>query len=92
MVEAAAWERSDYFRAMQAATTATVAGDYSDVRVTFHGMATRFFRDGDDHFVETSGPTGSRQTYPVRYTFGYRPLQQYLLDRGDGVLQAFDVA
>ena len=91
-VEAAAWERSDHFRAMQPASTPTVAGDFSDVRVTFHGMDTRFFRVGDDHFVETPGPAGSRRTFPVRYTFGYRPLQQYLLDRGDGVLQAFDVA
>ena len=91
-VEAVAWERSDHFRAMQEATPATVAGDFSDVRVTFHGMDSRFFREGDDHFVETAGPNGSRGKYPVRYTFGYRPLQQYLLDRGDGVLQAFDVA
>ena len=91
-VEAAAWERSDHFRAMQAATAATVAGDFSDVRVAFHGMDTRFYREGDNHFVETVGPAGDRGKFPVRYTFGYRPLQQYLLDRGDGVLQAFDVA
>ena len=78
--EAAAWERSDHFRAMLPATAATVAGDFSDVRVTFHGMDTRFFKDGDDHFVETVGRAGKRGTYPVRYTFGYRPLQQYLLD------------
>ena len=77
---------------MQAATAATVAGDFSDVRFTFHGMDTRFFREGDDHFVETVGLSGDRGKFPVRYTFGYRPLQQYLLDRGDGVLQAFDVA
>ena len=77
---------------MQDATPANVAGDFSDVRVTFHDMDTRFFRDGDDHFVETVGPAGDRGKFAVRYTFGHRPLQQYLLDRGDGVLQAFDVA
>ena len=91
-VEAAAWERSDHFRAMQDATPTNVAGDFSDVRVTFHGMDTRFFREGDNHFVETVGPAGDRAKFPVRYTFGHRPLQQYLLDRGDGALQAFDVA
>ena len=77
---------------MQDATPATVAGDFSDVRSTFHGMDTRFFREGDDYLVETVGPTGDPGEYTVRYTFGYRPLQQYLIDRGDGVLQAFDVA
>ncbi len=90
--EAAAWQRSDHFRAMQDATPATVAADFSDARATFHGMETRFFRDGDDYWVETVGPGGDRGKFPVRYTFGHRPLQQYLLDRGDGVLQAFDVA
>ena len=90
--EAAAWERSDHFHAMLPATPATVAADFSDVRTTFHGMETRFFREGDDYWVETVGPAGDRGKYPVRYTFGYRPLQQYLLDRGDGVLQAFDIA
>lgn len=77
---------------MQDATPANVAGDFSDVRVTFHGMDSRFFREGDDHFVETVGSAGDRGKFPVRYTFGHRPLQQYLLDRGDGALQAFDVA
>ena len=90
--QAAAWERSDHFRAMRDATPATVAGDFSDVRTRFHGVDTRFFREGDDYWVETVGPSGDRGKYPVRYTFGHRPLQQYLLDRGDGVLQAFDVA
>ena len=77
---------------MQDATPATVAGDFSDVRTTFHGMDTRFFREGDEYRVETVGPAGDPGEYTVRYTFGYRPLQQYLIDRGDGVLQAFDVA
>ena len=90
--QAAAWERSDHSRAMLPATPATVAGDFSDVRTTFHGMDTRFFREGDAYWVETVGPTGDRGRYPVRYTFGHRPLQQYLLDRGNGVLQAFDIA
>ena len=91
-VEAAAWERSDHFHAMQAATPATVLGDFSDARVAFHGMTTRFSRDGDGYFVETVGSAGEPGKFPVWYTFGHRPLQQYLLDRGDGVLQAFDVA
>ncbi len=90
--QAATWERSDHFHAMQDATAATVAGDFSGSRVTFHGMTTRFFREGNGYFVDTVGPSGDRRTYPVRYTFGHRPLQQYLLDTGNGILQAFDVA
>ena len=77
---------------MQDATPAAVAGDFSDTRVGFHDMATRFFREESGYHVETVGPAGETRTFPVRYAFGHRPLQQYLIDRGDGVLQAFDVA
>ena len=87
-----AWERSDHFQAMRVADEDTVLGDFADARVSFHGIETRFFRDGGRHFVETVGATGKRGVFPVRYTFGWRPLQQYLLDAGDGRLQAFDVA
>ena len=67
-------------------------GDFSDVRVTFHGIESRFFRAGDEYRVETVGASGEPRVFDVRYTFGWRPLQQYLLDVGDSRLQAFDVA
>lgn len=86
-----AWRLSDHYRAMNAADGGSVLGDFSDVRVTFHGIETRFFAEGGSHFVDTVGDAG-RAAYPVRYTFGFRPLQQYLLDAGGGRLQAFDVA
>ena len=90
--QAAAWHRSDHYRSMQDASPAAVAGDFSDTRVSFHDMATRFLREESGCYVETVGLSGETRTFPVRYTFGHRPLQQYLVDRGDGVLQAFDVA
>jgi len=57
------------------------------------------FRRGPEGYVvevSTSGtPAGaapSTASYPVRYLFGVRPLQQLLLDVGDGQLQALSVA
>ena len=88
----AAWRRSDHFQSMRGADEGTVLGDFSDVRVTFNGTETRFLRRGDAHFVETAGDGGERGMYPVRYAFGWRPLQQYLVDAGGGRLQAFDIA
>ena len=88
-----AWLRSDHFQSMRVADEGTVLGDFGDVGVQFHGIETRFFRDADGGYsVETAGPSGKRGAFPVRYTFGWRPLQQYLVDAGDGRLQAFDVA
>ena len=87
-----AWQRSDHFQSMRLAEEDAVLGDFSDVRVTFHGIESRFFRSGDEYRVETVGASGARGVFDVRYTFGWRPLQQYLLDVGDSRLQAFDVA
>ena len=87
-----AWRRSDHFQSMRAAEEEAVLGDFSDVRVTFHGIESRFFRTGDEYRVETVGASSERGVFDVRYTFGWRPLQQYLLDAGDSRLQAFDVA
>ena len=87
-----AWQRSHHFRSMQEAEPNTVAGDFSGVRTAFHGIDTRFLRRDAEYFVETVDASGDRGEFPVRYTFGFRPLQQYLVDAGGGTLHAFDIA
>jgi Tfp pilus assembly protein PilF len=69
-----------------------VLGDFSYTTIKFHGYASRFFVDKEQYFVETMNESGSTQVFPVLYTFGYHPLQQYLVDIGHGKLQAFDIA
>jgi hypothetical protein len=50
------------------------------------GVTTSFFRDGDKFMIRTDGPDGALHEYPIAYTFGVYPLQQYLLSqcRADG--------
>lgn len=48
------------------------------------GLTSRMFRRGDRFFVTTEGPDGRMGTYEVKYTFGVRPLQQYLVAFPDG--------
>lgn len=91
--EYALWTQSDHFRSMRNATDETVLGDFSDAAVTFHGVETRFIKPGGRTFeVDTIGGSGERGRFPVRYTFGHWPLQQYLVDAGGGRLQAFGIA
>ncbi len=90
--QAADWQQSDHFHAMQEASNKAVLGDFSNQTIRFHGYASRFFIDKGQYFIETLNDQGEKQIFPVRYTFGYRPLQQYLLDVGEGKLQAFDIA
>ncbi|MCP4430369.1 MAG: tetratricopeptide repeat protein [Gammaproteobacteria bacterium] len=86
------WQQSDHFHAMQSANATTVLGDFSNATIKLHGYASRFFIDKEQYFVETMNESGSKQVFPVLYTFGYHPLQQYLVDIGHGKLQAFDIA
>jgi predicted CXXCH cytochrome family protein len=87
-----AWRTSHHARSMQQATAATVLGDFGDVVFTENGATTRFFRRGEDFFIEMKGPAGEAREERVRFTFGVAPLQQYLIEAPGGRLQAFGVA
>jgi predicted CXXCH cytochrome family protein len=49
------------------------------------GVTSTMFRRGDEFFVTTDGPTGKLETFRVKYVFGFRPLQQYLVEFPDGI-------
>ncbi len=91
-VEFEAWKNSHHDLAMQPATEKTVLGDFNETGFEYNGTGSRFFRDGDRFMVETDGPDGMLQIYPVAYTFGVTPLQQYLIEFPGGRLQALGIA
>ncbi len=82
--EAASWEKSHHALAMAKATPQTVLGDFSGVSATDYGATARFFRDGDRYLVDTEGHDGKPLTVAVSDTFGWTPLQQYLVTFPDG--------
>ncbi|MGA9701011.1 tetratricopeptide repeat protein [Pseudomonas sp.] len=86
------WQGSHHQLAMQEATPDTVPADFNDVSFTGEGETTRFFRRGAEFWVNTPGSDGKAGDFKVAYTFGIAPLQQYLIDVGDGRLQALGVA
>jgi predicted CXXCH cytochrome family protein len=87
-----AWTGSHHDLAMTEATEATVRGDFSGVVFEGDGMKARFFRDGGKFLIETEGPDGKTAVFEVAYTFGWDPLQQYLIRFPGGRLQAFSLA
>jgi tetratricopeptide (TPR) repeat protein len=87
-----AWKGSHHALAMQQATEATVLGGFADASFERSGVTTTFFRDGDKFMIRTEGPDGELHDYPIAYTFGVYPLQQYLIAFPGGRLQAFGVA
>jgi predicted CXXCH cytochrome family protein len=83
---------SDHYKSMQIASPDSMLGDFSDITVVFHGIESRFFSTGDEYFVDTLGDDGEPQTFPIKYTFGYSPLQQYLVELNNGHVQALNLA
>lgn len=86
------WRSSDHDLAMQIATPNTVLGDFNNVQFTYNRIKTTFFRRGEQFFVNTDGPDGALHDYQIRYVFGIRPLQQYLIEFADGRMQALTIA
>ena len=82
---------SDHDLAMQPATPQTVVGDFGGSTFTHFGVTSTFSRRGDEYFAETDGPDGKLHEYKIAYTFGVRPLQQYLIEFPGGSYQALNV-
>ena len=83
----AKWEGSHHFHAMELPGGQTVRGDFNGTTFTHHGVVSRFSMEGDRYRVETENELGARETFEVKYTFGWEPLQQYLVEFPDGRLQ-----
>ncbi len=95
--EAKAWSGSDHDRAMEPADSASVLGRFAGDSLPANpgqdpGAGARFQREGGQYLISAQGPDGAHHPYPVRYTFGVRPLQQYLVEFPGGRLQALPTA
>jgi predicted CXXCH cytochrome family protein len=87
-----AYRGSDHALAMQPATEATVLGDFNNARFTHRGVRSTFHRRDGKFLVGTDGPDGKPGDFEIAYTFGVRPLQQYLVPMGDGRIQTLGIA
>jgi len=82
------WSVSDHYRAMQHAADSTVLGNFNNITYAADGVTSRFFRRDGKFFINTQGDDGRNHDYEVLYTFGFYPLQQYLVAFPGGRMQA----
>lgn len=87
-----AWSDSDHAWAMRPASSASVLGDFDDRTFSDGAVTARFFERNGKYWVETEGEDGEVGAFRVAYTFGYLPLQQYLVEFPGGRLQALTIA
>jgi tetratricopeptide (TPR) repeat protein len=86
--EYANYVSSDHFHAMDSALPRSVKGDFNNSFFVYYGDTTRFYQRDDGYYVSTKDSLGKKSEFPVSFTFGWQPLQQYLVRFGDGRIQA----
>jgi len=88
----AAWKGSDHDLAMQVATADSVLGNFASAKFMYAAITSTFSRRDGKFFVNTDGPDGKLGNFEIKYTFGVRPLQQYLIELPGGRMQALGIA
>lgn len=78
---------SDHDQAMDFASEETVLGNFNNASISHFGVTSEFYMRDGKYFVKTEGASGEMEEFEVRYTFGIRPLQQYLVEFPGGAIQ-----
>ena len=86
------WKDSHHYHAMEPANETSVLGDFNDAVFECNGVSSRFYRRGEQFFVHTAGVDGVMSEFEILYTFGWYPLQQYLVPFHGGRLQCLPLA
>ena len=82
-----AYRGSHHDLAMSPATNDTVLGDFSGASFTHHNVTSKFYKKDGNFLVTIPGSHGKLQEFYIKYTFGFYPLQQYLVEFPGGRLQ-----
>ena len=77
---------------MDTASVKTVLGNFNNYEYKHNGLTHRMFRKDGKFYVNTQGPGGKFADFQVAYTFGFTPLQQYLVPFEGGKLQCLPIA
>lgn len=85
------WKQSDHAKAMAVANNSSILGDFNQINVEYKGQKAFFFKK-DNRYLVTISLDNNSDTYPIKYTFGHFPLQQYLVETEQGKLQVLPFA
>lgn len=87
-----AWQGSHHDMAMRHANAESVLGDFGNISFDSNGKKNRFYRNENEYWVNIEGPDGQLHDYQIEYTFGFKPLQQYMVEFDDGRIQLIPFA
>ena len=85
------WKQSDHAHSMSVANKQTVLANFNNSTAKHFSQSGHFYTEDESFYVRISD-AGQETTYKVEYTFGYFPLQQYLVQVGNGRYQVLPFA
>lgn len=86
------WQGSHHDMAMKHADENSVLADFNNVSFDNAGQINQFFKKDQQFWVNIKGPDGKFHDYQIKYTFGFEPLQQYMVEFDDGRIQLIPFA
>ena len=99
--EFTAWKGSHHDMAMKHASVESILGDFNDAKLVENNQINHFFKINEvantdhkntEYWVNIKGEDGKFHDYQIKYTFGYQPLQQYMVEFEDGRVQLIPFA
>ena len=86
------WQGSHHHLAIAEVSDVTVLGNFNDAEFNYNGITSKFYRENKRYMVRTDGASGEMESFEITHTFGWEPLQQYLVSFEDGRKQALSIA
>ena len=76
---------------MNEATDEFVMGDFNNKSIMRKGQKHEMYKKDGKYYVKTDGEDGKIQEFEIKYTFGFKPIQQYLVELDRGRLQVLSL-
>lgn len=76
---------------MMEATEQNVLANFDNAELKRNGLTHKMYKKGNAFYVLTDGPNGTLEEFEIKYTFGYHPVQQYLVEFEGGRLQVLSL-
>ncbi len=90
--EFSAWQGSHHEMAMKHANEQSVLANFNNVDFKDAGKTNKFYKKNQQFWVNIKGADGKFHDYQIKYTFGFEPLQQYMVEFEDGRIQLIPFA
>jgi hypothetical protein len=81
------WESSHHAHSMEPPQRENILAPFAGEVYAANEVSYKFYTEGEKFWVEITEKDQPAQAFEIAYTFGYTPLQQYLVELPNGKLQ-----